>query len=112
MRDYDEAGEWNNLSLGNLTYVLLPDSLDGDWLQLQMDGIYERHVTEQMQEVISGFWVNPLAHSNLSLWDSLGMPVIVVIQLLSILVLLVACVNYTNLATAQSLGRSREVGYA
>ena len=110
MRDYDEAGEWNNLSLGNLTYVLLPDSLDGEWLQLQMDGVYERHVTEQMQEVISGFWVNPLAHSNLALWDSLGMPVIVVIQLLSILVLLVACVNYTNLATAQSLGRSREVG--
>jgi putative ABC transport system permease protein len=110
MRDYDEAGEWENLSLGNLTYVLLPDSLDGDWLQLQMDGIYERHVSEEMQEVISGFWVNPLAHSNVAIWDSLGMPVIVVIQLLSILVLLVACVNYTNLATAQSLGRSREVG--
>jgi putative ABC transport system permease protein len=110
MRDYDEAGEWDNLSLGNLTYVLLPDSLDGDWLQLQMDGIYERHVSEEMQEVISGFWVNPLAHSNVAIWDSLGMPVIVVIQLLSILVLLVACVNYTNLATAQSLGRSREVG--
>jgi len=110
LRDYDEAGEWDNLSLGNLTYVLLPDSLDGEWLQLQMDGVYERHVSEQMQEVISGFWVNPLAHSNIAIWDSLGMPVIAVIQLLSILVLLVACVNYTNLATAQSLGRSREVG--
>jgi putative ABC transport system permease protein len=33
-----------------------------------------------------------------------------VISLLSFLVLVVACVNYTNLATAQSLGRSREVG--
>jgi putative ABC transport system permease protein len=33
-----------------------------------------------------------------------------VIQLLSFLVLIVACVNYTNLATAQALGRSREVG--
>jgi len=33
-----------------------------------------------------------------------------VIKLLSFLVLLVACVNYTNLAIAQSLGRSREVG--
>ena len=32
------------------------------------------------------------------------------IQLLSFLILIVACVNYTNLATAQSLGRSREVG--
>ena len=32
------------------------------------------------------------------------------VSLLSFLVLVVACVNYTNLATAQSLGRSREVG--
>ncbi len=110
LRDYDEAGEWDNLSLGNLTYVLLPDTLGEEWLQLQMDGIFERHVSEKMQEVISGFWINPLAHANVAIWDSLGMPVIMVVQLLSILVLLVACVNYTNLATAQSLGRSREVG--
>ena len=30
--------------------------------------------------------------------------------LLGFLVLVIACVNYTNFATAQSLGRSREVG--
>ena len=110
MRDFDQAGDWNNLSLGNLTYVLLPEALDGEWLQLQMDGIHERLVPEEIQEVISGFWVNPLVHANVAFWDSIGMPVIAVIKLLSILVLLVACVNYTNLATAQSLGRSREVG--
>jgi putative ABC transport system permease protein len=110
MREFDQAGDWNNLSLGNLTYVLLPAALDRDWLQLQMDGIYDRHVPEDNREVIAGFWINPLAHANVALWDSLGMPVIAVIKLLSILVLLVACVNYTNLATAQSLGRSREVG--
>ena len=110
MRDFDQTGEWNNLSLGNLTYVLLPEALDRDWLQLQMDGIYERYAPEETKEGISGFWINPLAHANVAIWDSLGMPVIAVVQLLSILVLLVACVNYTNLATAQSLGRSREVG--
>jgi putative ABC transport system permease protein len=110
MEDLDEEGDWNNLSLGNLTYVLLPDSLDQEWLQLQMDGVYERHVPDENKEVISGFWINPLAHANVAIWDSLGMPVIMVVKLLSILVLLVACVNYTNLATAQSLGRSREVG--
>ena len=32
------------------------------------------------------------------------------IRLLGLLVLIVACVNYTNLATAQSIGRAREVG--
>jgi len=110
MRDYDEAGDWSNLSLGDMTYVLLPENLDGDWLQNQLDSIYERLVPEEISEVISGFFVKPLQHANLSIWDTLGMPVISVIQLLSLLVLIVACVNYTNLATAQSLGRSREVG--
>jgi len=110
MRDFDIEGDWSNLSLGDLTYVLLPDSLDGDWLQTQVDGIYERLVSDDTKEVISGFLVSPLQHANLSVWDTIGMPVISVIKLLSLLVLIVACVNYTNLATAQSLGRSREVG--
>jgi len=110
MRDFDEAGEWDNWSLGNMTYVMLPATLDGDWLLAQLDGIYERLVPEDQHEVITGFLVNPLQHANLAIWDTLGMPVVKIIQLLSFLVLIIACVNYTNLATAQSLGRSREVG--
>jgi len=110
LRDFELAGIWDNWSMGNLTYVLLPPSFDSAWLQTQLDGIYERHVPEQTKEVISGFFVSPLPNANLALWDALGLPVIAVISLLSFLVLVVACVNYTNLATAQSLGRSREVG--
>jgi putative ABC transport system permease protein len=110
LRDFDEAGDWDNLSLGNITYVLLPASLDGNWLTTQMNSIYDRLVPEDQHQVISGFLVEPLQHANLAIWDTIGMPVITVIQLLSFLVLVIACVNYTNLATAQSLGRSREVG--
>lgn len=110
MRDFDEAGDYNNWSLGNMTYVLLPPGLDGAWLQAQMDGIYERIVPEDAHDVITGFMVKPLVYANLAVWDTIGIPVVKVIQLLSFLVLLIACVNYTNLATAQSLGRSREVG--
>ena len=110
MRDFDEAGGWNNLSMGNMTYVLLPATLDGEWLQAQVDSIYERLVPEAQNQVVSSFYVDPLQHANLAIWDTLGMPVVTIIQLLSFLVLIIACVNYTNLATAQSLGRSREVG--
>jgi putative ABC transport system permease protein len=110
MRDYPEEGQWDGLSIGNLTYVLLPPTLDGDWLRNQLDAMYARVVPEELYEVISGFWVNPLQHANLAIWDMFGMPVIMVIELLSLLVLIIAGVNYTNLATAQSLGRSREVG--
>ena len=110
MRDWDLAGNWQNLSLGNLTYVMLPNTLDGDWLRTQMDSLYQRHMPDENKEIISGFIVYPLSDANISIWDTIGMPVIEVISLLSLMVLIIACVNYTNLATAQSLGRSREVG--
>ena len=110
LRDFDETGDWNNLSLGNMTYVMLPPALDGAWLQTQMDEFYDRHVPETQQEIASDFWISELKDANLGLWDALGLPIIAVISLLSFLVLVVGCVNYTNLATAQSLGRSREVG--
>jgi putative ABC transport system permease protein len=110
MRDWDLAGNWRNLSLGNMTYVLLPEGLDEVWLDNQLDGIFERLVPDDQKQVIADLTVTPLVSANLAVWDMMGMPVIAVVSLLSFLVLVVACVNYTNLATAQSLGRSREVG--
>jgi len=110
MRDWDLAGNWNNLSIGNMTYVLLSENLDEAWLNSQMDSIYDRMVPDDQRQVIADLTVTPLRRANLAVWDMIGMPVVAVVSLLSFLVLVVACVNYTNLATAQSLGRSREVG--
>ena len=65
---------------------------------------------EDEGEALASFDVHPLSYANVAIWDMIGMPIISVISLLGIMVLAVACVNYTNLATAQSLGRTREVG--
>jgi putative ABC transport system permease protein len=110
MRDMAVEGNWNNLSISNMTYVLLPPELDRSWLETQLGGLFDRSVPEEQKDVITSFTVRPLTDANTAIWDLIGMPVIEVIALLSFLVLIVACVNYTNLATAQSLGRSREVG--
>jgi putative ABC transport system permease protein len=110
MRDYDLAGNWENLSISDMTYVMVREGMDDVWLAAQMQSIYDRLVPDEQYEVIGSFMVTPLVKANLAVWDMIGMPVIAVVSLLSILVLLIACVNYTNLATAQSLGRSREVG--
>lgn len=110
IEDYDIAGQWQNLSFNDLTYVLLPEHLDADWLLPQVMGIFDRHVPDDTRDVLSGFKVRRLQDANTAVWDTFGLPVISIIKLLGLLVLVVACVNYTNLATAQSLGRSREVG--
>jgi len=111
LRDYDaDVGDWSNLALGDMTYVLLPESLDQAWLQTQVDRIFDTLVPEDEGEALASFDIHPLPYANVAIWDMIGMPVISTIGLLSIMVLAVACVNYTNLATAQSLGRTREVG--
>lgn len=110
MEDEPLEGDWDDLSMGNMTYVLLPANLDGAWLQGQVDSIYDRHFPAEQKEAISAAFAAPLSYANLAIWDAVGIPVVGAVKLLSFLVLVVACVNYTNLATAQALGRSREVG--
>ena len=75
-----------------------------------MDGIYERHMPDDQKDFLDGFDVRTLSEANTAIWDMLGIPVISVVEGLGIMVLIIACVNYTNLATAQSMGRAREVG--
>lgn len=101
---------WGSTSTGNLTYIMLPTSLDKNWLNTQVQGIYERHFPDDQREFLSGMFVRPIIDANTAIWDTLGIPVFTVINVLGFIILLIACVNYTNLATAQSMGRAREVG--
>ncbi|MDC1090851.1 ABC transporter permease [Emcibacteraceae bacterium] len=108
--DFQPDTNWTSTSTGNLTYVMLPEILDQQWLQDQLPGIYERHFPEEQRSFLSGMLTRPLIDANTALWDTIGLPVITIIEILGLMVLIIACVNYTNLATAQSMGRSREVG--
>ncbi len=109
---YALEGNWNNLSMGNFTYMLLPEDKTRDWLQAKLDGLFEAHFPEDSRgrEFITGIKVRPLVEANTVLFDAVGMPIMDSIRILAFLVLIVAIANYTNLATAQSLGRSREIG--
>ena len=107
---YDLAGNWNNLSMGDMTYMLFPPGTTLEHVQMRLDGVFEAHFPEGMREFIPGMQARSLDQANTILFDAVGMPILESIRILALLVLVVAIVNYTNLATAQSLSRSREVG--
>ena len=101
---------WGGVSFVDLTYVLLPSNLDKNWLQSQLNDLYDQLAPERAKQQISGLLVNPLYRANLRIWDGMGIPVTIILPALGLLVLALACLNYINLATAQSFSRSREVG--
>ncbi|MEM1112988.1 MAG: ABC transporter permease [Pseudomonadota bacterium] len=107
---FNIEGRWGGIWSWDHTYVLLPATLDVTWLDAQLGALFDRHKRPDEDEMALGFYASPLVEANLSIFQNIGIPVTSIIQLLSLLVLVIVCVNYTNLATAQALGRSREVG--
>ena len=110
---------WMNLS--STTYLLLPPdpTLTGAALEARLDGFAERHIpADDLAQ--SGFNIEfglvPVTRLLLKGIDDALFPeaatvsVSVVLLALGGLVLLVACVNYANLATASALRRVREAG--
>lgn len=108
--DFDITGEWDTHNPADLTYVLLPKSLDKAWLHTQVNQVYEKYTPKKEREYVSGLFVRPLIEQNTNVWEALQFPVIDAVKLLALLVLITACLNYTNLANAQNFSRIREIG--
>ncbi|WNC73463.1 FtsX-like permease family protein [Thalassotalea psychrophila] len=109
--DWDLAGNWNNISGGNQVYVMTKEVMPLTDLNRKLNAIFDRHVEPEMKEkFMTSLNARQLKDTNAAFWDMVGMPVIESIQILGVLVLIIAIVNYTNLATAQSIGRAKEVG--
>lgn len=113
-RDDPHEMKWDNIWSGYV-YLLLPEGTDLDNLQANLNALSAKE-NQTVKNTTIKLSLQPISEIALGedLNNSIG-PVMVssnvwMIGVLSLIVILSACFNYTNLSIARSLRRSREVG--
>jgi putative ABC transport system permease protein len=114
---YDpRIGEWTGGAF--VTYIELGKGVDAKTFAGKLEGFTSRHLVPLVKDtgVSVGLFLQPLEsiylHSRLQgeLGPNGDIRVVGALAAVAIVILLLACVNYMNLATARSAGRAREVG--
>jgi len=89
------------------TFVLLDDTADLEAVQKKVDGVMKAHLEEQSGAVLQSL-------KNIHLYSVEGNPTaqkyIYIFGSVAILILIIACINFMNLATAPATKRAREIG--
>jgi len=111
------------------TFVLLEEGVDPEALQQKINDLVMKHIGPQVEQVMGisleqfaesgnefGYYLQPLRDIHLDhTIDHAHKPAsnikyIYIFSVIAILILVIAAINYMNLATARSAGRAKEVG--
>ncbi|MDH5705418.1 MAG: ABC transporter permease [Candidatus Aminicenantes bacterium] len=118
----DFLESWGNYSY--YTYILLPKGYSPGDLEHKFPAFFEKYLGEILRQwrqrgpsyEASRFFLQPLgrihlySHLNFEISPNSDIKQIYLLAALAFVTLLIACINYMNLATARSASRAKEVG--
>ncbi len=113
-KDQPEGMKWDNI-WSTWVYLLLPEGSDPNSIQPQLDKLSERE-DPTVKNTHIALWLHPLddvmlgPDFNNQIGKTVGASTVWIFGSLAFVVILSACINYTNLSVARSLRRTREVG--
>lgn len=112
----EEIGSWGNF--GVMTYLLLPAGIDVKEFEQKLQTMYDRYMAEIFERMRISIVYNlePIIRIHLHS-DHAGEPeptgsiaYVYIFGVVALFLIIIAAMNYMNLATARSLRRAREVG--
>lgn len=115
---YDSYDDWQPFGMWVPTYVLLREGTAPDELERKLPALIEKHLGKALEAENIEFTLRlePITDIHLY-WYQNGVKVIndnmrslYLFSGIGLLILLIACINFMNLATARSAGRAREIG--
>ena len=116
-KDYNYSPEWGSTSSNHQVFMLLPPGESVDRINNQLKTFQHRHSGSKSRNIRKVNFLQPLAemHFDTRFGNTLGDHItnkstIRTLSFIAILIIIMASINFINLSTAQSVGRSKEVG--
>ncbi len=111
-----EMGSWGNF--GVYTYLLLPEELDYKEFEYKISEMYDKYMAEIFErlDIKIQYILQPITDIHLkSTYEGEPEPTgsyayVIIFAIVALFLVLIAAMNYMNLATARSAKRAREVG--
>jgi len=112
----EQIGSWGNF--GVFTYLLFPEGLDVEAFEAKMQGMYAAYmepifgpINIQIEYILEPIKEIHLYSTNAGEPEPTGsITYVYIFSIVALFLVLIAAMNYMNLATARSSGRAREVG--
>ncbi|MCQ6956594.1 ABC transporter permease [Mucilaginibacter aquariorum] len=113
---YNYNTDWGSISSNHQIFLQLPDNLSPQKFEGQLVGFTKKNLTDK-QRSLREHLAQPLGamHFDTKIGNTLGdhstsKATINTLTFIAVLIILMASINFINLSTAQSVGRSKEVG--
>jgi putative ABC transport system permease protein len=111
-----QLGTWGNF--GVFTYLLLPAGLDAEVFEKKIQGMYDAHMKTIFEplKINIEYILEPVTRIHLYSTNPAepeptgSVTFVIIFGIVAFFLILIAAMNYMNLATARSAGRAREVG--
>jgi ABC-type antimicrobial peptide transport system permease subunit len=110
----ETVDNWMTIGAG-ATYIVFDKNTRQDQIYPQLDKIIQKHLDRDVAKNTE-FFLMPLDDNHDRNYDyssfnyDFPVPVMVILSIIAGMIAFIACVNFVNLATAQSLKRAKEVG--